>query len=219
MSLFEEVEKARNPFGQNNKNDEVGSKPTYINQTSTLMNILNEAISEQQLPAKKAKECAEFRTKLGDCSWPLHQLQGKVSEFGWQKIVENAINGMIKTIRNSQPNGEWMLMDYDVKIDYATDGVERLFLVVKFVDIENTEELVYRNGVPITTTVNVNTSPIAPELVEALTSKNTDDGELKDLIKQLVVAMSAGALKNNAPASTDVESFADPDPSPVVFDD
>lgn len=219
MSLFEEVQRAQNPFGSNKQSDEKENKPSYINQTSLLMSNLNEVMSEEKLPNKAAKTCKDFRSRLGDCSWPLHQLQGKVSEFGWRQIVSNSVVGMLKTIRNSQPNGEWRLMDYEVKIDFATDGVERLFLVVKFVDVDNTEELVYRNGVPVTTTVNVNTSPIAPEVVEALTNKKTDDSELKDLIKQLVVAMSAGALQNNTQVSTDVESFPEPDPSPVVFDD
>ena len=219
MSLFEEVERAKNPFVGTKTLEDGTKKATFINQTSSLLSILNEIISSEKLPTKKAKECKDFRNKLGDCSWPLHNLQGKVNEQTWQSIVQSAIQGMLKTIRNSQPNGEWMLMDYEVKIDFAPDGVERLYLVVKFVDVDNTEELLYRNGVPITTTVNVNTSPIAPEIVEALSSKNTDDGELKELIKQLVVAMSAGAIASNAQTTEEIETYPVPDEEKVVFDD
>ena len=219
MSLFEEVERAKNPFSTKQETQDNSGKKSYVNQTSLLMKVLNEVASAHKIPSKKAKECTDFRSKLGDCSWPLHQLQGKVTEEGWNLIVQNSINGMLKTIRNSQPNGEWKVMDYEVKIDHAVDGVERLFFVVKFVDVDNNDELVYRNGVPISTTVNVNTSPIAPEIVEALTSKSTDDGELKDLIKQLVVAMSAGAIQNNTQITKEVETLPDPEPEPVVFND
>jgi len=219
MSLFEEVERAKNPFSTNRPPDESNKKVSFINQTSSLLNILNEFISSEKIPSKKAKDCEDFRSKLGDCCWPLHNLQGKVTEQSWRSIVKNATKGMLKTIRNSQPNGEWMLMDHEVKIDFSADGIERLFLAVKFVDIDNTEELIYRNGAPVTTTVNVNTSPIAPEVVEALTSRNTDDSDLKDMIKQLVVALGSQHTSNDITVNPDDLEPYNAEAEPVSFDD
>ena len=138
---------------------------------------------------------------------------------GWNNIVSNSIVGMLKTIKNSQPNGEWAVIDYDVKIDYDASKIERIYFIVKFVDLDNQEDLVYRNGVPVTTTVNVQTSPIPDELVSALANKKTDDGELKDLIKQLVVAMSSNVVEQKeAPVPAKVAATKS-EPAPVVFED
>ena len=219
MSLFEEVERAKNPFSTSRPPDESNKKVSFINQTSSLLSVLNEFISSEKIPSKKAKDCADFRSKLGDCCWPLHNLQGKVTEKSWRSIVQNATKGMLKTIRNSQPNGEWMLMDHEVKIDFSSDGIERLFLAVKFVDIDNTEELVYRNGAPVTTTVNVNTSPIAPEVIEALTSRSTDDSDLKDMIKQLVVALGSQHTSNDITVNPDDLEPHSAESAHVAFDD
>tara|TARA_R110000744_G_scaffold343840_2_gene449070 strand:+ start:7325 stop:7984 length:660 start_codon:yes stop_codon:yes gene_type:complete len=219
MSLFEEVERAKNPFSTSRSPDESKKKVSFINQTSSLLSVLNELMSSERVPVKKAKDCEGFRSKLGDCCWPLHNLQGKVTEESWRSIVKNSITGMLKTIRNSQPNGEWMLMDYEVKIDFSSDGIERLFLAVKFVDIDNTEELLYRNGVPVTTTVNVNTSPIAPEVIEALTNRSTDDSDLKDMIMQLVVALGSQHTSKDITVNPDHLEPYSVEAEPVSFDD
>ena len=219
MSLFDEAEKARNPFLGKPESQDFGNKKVFINQTSSLLNILNEVLTSQKISSKKAKACKGFRTRLGDCSWCLHQLQGKVTAEGWNNIVSNSILGMLKTIKNSQPNGEWAVIDYDVKIDYDASKIERIYFVVKFVDLDNQDDLVYRNGAPVTTTVNVQTNPIPDELVSALTSKKTDDGELKDLIKQLVVAMSSNVVEQKeAPVPAKVAATKS-EPAPVVFED
>ena len=219
MSLFDEAEKARNPFLGKKEDDGIGQQRVFINQTSSLLNILNEVATSHKIANKKAKSCKDFRTKLGDCSWCLHHLQGKVTAEGWHNIVKNSIVGMMKTINHSQPNGEWAVMDYDVKIDFDGAKVERIFFIVKFVDLDNQEELLYRNGVPVTTTVNVNTSPIPDELVSALTNKKTDDGELKDLIKQLVVAMSSNATEKQVASVPPQAPAPAAEPAPVVFED
>jgi hypothetical protein len=219
MSLFDEAEKERNPFLGKKEDGGINQKRVFINQTSSLLNILNEVATSHKVSNKKAKSSKEFRTKLGDCSWCLHHLQGKVTAEGFHNIVKNSLNGMLKTIKNSQPNGEWAVIDYDVKIDFDGSQVERVFFIAKFVDLDNKEELVYRNGVPVTTTVNVKTNPIPDELISALSSKTTDDGELKDLIKQLVVAMSSNVAEEvttSVPTQT-IEPKAEP--APVVFED
>ena len=219
MNLFDEAQKARNPFGARTETASKNNTVSYINQTSIFLRMLNEVVDERKISKAKAKECSEFRTRLGDCHWGLHLLQGKVTEDGWTNIVNSAINGMLKTIRNSQPNGTWEIVDHDVKIEKDDHNIEQVFFVVKFVDIENATELSYQNGVPVTTTVNVTNSPIPEEVIEALSSKNTDDSELKDMIKQLVGALASNATKQAtvAPEKTTPEVAVEPEP--VVFSD
>tara|TARA_R100000231_G_C5293741_1_gene155412 strand:+ start:205 stop:864 length:660 start_codon:yes stop_codon:yes gene_type:complete len=207
MSLFEEAAKAKNPFGMQQETANRGKKVAYINQTSVLTRLLDESVSAKLLPKDRAEQCRNFRTRIGDCHWGLHLLQGKVTEQGWINIIDASIRGMAKTIKNSQPNGDWEIIDYDVKIEMDDQNIEHLFFVVKFVDIENSPDLQYQNGVPVTTTVNVQNTPIPDELVDALTSRPTEDGELKDMIKQLV-----GALASNVTKSAEVKE----DPNPVV---
>tara|TARA_R100000458_G_C8231623_1_gene213155 strand:+ start:257 stop:916 length:660 start_codon:yes stop_codon:yes gene_type:complete len=219
MSLFDEAEKARNPFGTRMETASKTTKVSYINQTSVFLRVLAEVVESRKLPAAKAKEVESYRTRLGDCHWGLHLLQGKVSEDGWPRIVSSAIDGMLKTIKNSQPNGTWEIIDHDVKIEKNEHNIEQLFFVVKFVDIENAPELAYQNGVPVTTTVNVTNSPIPEEVIEALSSKNTDDSELKDMIRQLVGALAANATSQVAVQAEPPKPVEAAEPEPVVFSD
>ena len=53
MSLFEEVERAKNPFSTSRSPDESKKKVSFINQTSSLLSVLNELMSSERVPAKK----------------------------------------------------------------------------------------------------------------------------------------------------------------------
>jgi hypothetical protein len=212
MSLFEEAKKAKNPFGERAKPESGNADIPTINQTSLLLRVVNDVFNQQILTPEHADNCEGFRTRLADSSWPLHNLQGKVTEPTWGNMVNATIAGMAKTIRNSQPNGDWKVLEFDTKIDHDTANIERLYVVVKFVDVDNNVELEYRNGAPVTTTVNVQTNPIPTELVEALTNRQTDDSRLAGLIEQLV-----GAIAEKTTTSTTITT--DPEPEPVVFND
>jgi hypothetical protein len=219
MSLFEEAEKNKNPFGLPKVNEAKEKNVAYINQTSILLKVLNEVCSEQLLSKEKKKQCSEHRSRIGDCSWTLSNLQGNVTAPTWANMVNAAIAGMLKTIRNSQPNGEWSLLEFDTKINADDANIERLFFVAKFVDLENDSDLTYRNGVPVTTTVNVNSAPIAPELIEAIAAKTTDDSDLKDMIKQLVVALGAQHSTKEVSVSPAKSEPTNDEAAPVSFDD
>tara|TARA_B100001094_G_C18124023_1_gene768477 strand:- start:146 stop:802 length:657 start_codon:yes stop_codon:yes gene_type:complete len=218
MSLFEESKQAKNPFGERARPSSDDDKSPMINQTSVLLRVVNEVIGEQQLPKSKSSSFSDYRTRLADTSWPLHNLQGNLTEPTWANMINATIAGMIKTIRNSQPNGEWMVMDFETKIDHDSSKIERLFIVVKFVDADNNEDLQYRNGAPVQTTVNVQTNPIPQEVIDALTSRKTDDSHLAGMIESLVNAL---VEKSSASATIATESVAskEPDPEPVVFND
>lgn len=214
MSLFEEVERAKNPFGQLGETASKTQVVTFINQTSTLLNILNAELTSRKIATKAANKFKDNRSRLGDCSWCLHHLQGSVNEEIWRFNVNASISGMLKTIGNSQPNGDWQLVDYEVKIDHDKSNVERIFLVAKFVDADDAEDLQYMNGVP-STTINVKASPIPTELLEALSKKGDGDDELKMLLKQLVASMAQTQME---PPQEQVASF-DEEPAPLSFED
>ena len=57
MSLFDEAEKARNPFLGKPESQDSGTNKVFINQTSSLLNVLNEVVTSQKIPSKKAKSC------------------------------------------------------------------------------------------------------------------------------------------------------------------
>ena len=217
MSLFEEAKQARNPFGERAKVQSKENENPMINQTSILLRVLNEVFDEQKLSEENAANCEGYRTRLGDTSWPLHNLQGKVTEPTWANMLNATIAGMAKTIRNSQPNGEWKMLNYETKIDHDADKIERVYLVIKFVDVDNSEDLSYRNGVPVTTTVNVQTNPVPQEVLDALTNRQTDDSRLAGMIEQLVTAL---VDKSNTTATVKTDAVTgEPEPEPVVFND
>jgi len=217
MSLFEEAKKAKNPFGERAKAQSKDNENPMINQTSLLLRVLNEVFDEQKLSEDNAANCEGYRTRLGDTSWPLHNLQGKVTEPTWANMLNATIAGMAKTIRNSQPNGEWKMLNYETKIDHDADKIERIYLVIKFVDVDNSEDLSYRNGVPVTTTVNVQTNPVPQEVLDALTNRQTDDSRLAGMIEQLVTAL---VDKSNTTATVQTDAVTgEPEPEPVVFND
>ena len=218
MSLFEESKQQKNPFGEKKKEHEKSDSIPQINQTSSFLRVLNTVFDEQMLSENESKNCDGFRTRLCDSSWPLHNLQGNVTEPTWANMINATIAGMKKTISNSQPNGDWKIIQYETKIDHDSSAVERLFLVVKFVDVDNNNDLQYTNGAPVATTVNVQNSPIPPELIEALTNKPTDDSRLTGLLEQLVEAIADKKTPANNTKSEPVIS-KDPEPEPVVFND
>lgn len=214
MSLFEEVERAKNPFGQLGETASKAQSVTFINQTSTLLNILNAELTSHKIATKTANKFKGHRSRLGDCSWCLHHLQGSVNEEIWRFNVNASISGMLKTIGNSQPNGDWQLVDYEVKIGHDKSSVERIFLAAKFVDANDAEDLQYNNGVP-STTINVKANPIPTELLEALSKKGDGDDELKMLLKQLVASMAQNQMES---PQEQVVSF-DEQPAPLSFED
>ena len=107
-------------------------------------------------------------------------------------------------------------------------------LAVQFIDAENQPDLMYRNGVPETMNINVNTGGLSDDVVKVLKSKSTDDSELKDLLKQLIGTMASNAAPQAEPQRAsepeqieedDEDDFmedpqvTDATPFPVSFDD
>ena len=102
MSLFEESKQQKNPFGEKVKEQEKPGSVPQINQTSSFLRILNTVFDEQILSENDSKNCDGFRTRLCDSSWPLHNLQGNVTEPTWANMINATIAGMKKFFNTKQ---------------------------------------------------------------------------------------------------------------------
>ena len=193
MSLLEQAQKKRNVFAKEIEAPKGSGKTEWINQTPDLIRILNQVLELQVIPAKTKKQWAKHRTRIGDCRWELPNTQGKASEHIWANMIGKSLEGMLKTIQHSQPNGDWKISAYEVDVRRDDSAVECIMLAVQFIDSENQPDLMYRNGVPETMNINVNTSGLSDDIVKVLKSKTTDDSELKDLLKQLIGTMASNA--------------------------
>ena len=129
-----------------------------------------------------------------------------MTEHIWANMIGKSLEGMLKKIKHSQPNGDWGVSKYEVDVKRNDDNIECIELAVLFVDGENQPDLSYRNGMPETMNIQVNNTGISEDLIKAIESKNSEDPELKVLLKGLIAAMSANSQAKAAPV----------EPAPVV---
>ena len=201
MSL---IEKATTPGKHRLRMSETAGKkqgPPMLMKTTDFMSTLREIYDSSVVDKKSKKEFKDYRMRLRHTVWPLVGVMNKVDAKSWREMCEDTMKDMIKNIRNSQPNGEWKLFDYEVDIRPYHNGVESIILACEWVDVENKPDLRYSNGVPAVD-VNINVADNNKELIEALTKKNdsSNDSELKDLMKQFIAVMAGKALDDNKTA-------------------
>ena len=86
---------------------------------------------------------------------------------------------MLKHIKLRQPNGQWVVMEYESDIRTNKKGDDCIMLAVKFVDANNSKDLKYQNGVPLVD-VQVDVTGSNAELIKAINAQksNTDNTEL-----------------------------------------
>lgn len=138
------------------------------------------------------------RTWMKDCSWPLGNLTltGKysgVTKEIWINMVGCALDGMKKTIDNSQGNGEWQPFTFDLQLITGLDSVQRVFLVVQWIDMNNGQDLKYHNGKEASTIEVKN--DLSADLLSALkNNSNADQGKL-DMLIDLMARREAMELK------------------------
>tara|TARA_R100001163_G_C5056880_1_gene193379 strand:+ start:1252 stop:1920 length:669 start_codon:yes stop_codon:yes gene_type:complete len=209
-------------FAEGGKNklkmsESAGTKqgPPKMIQATDFMSVVRDIYESKSVDKKSKKEFKGFRTRLRKASWPLEGIMGKVDKQAWTEICEDTITYMVKNIRNSQPNGEWVLFNYEADIRLNHNNQESIIIACEFVDSENNQDLRYQNGVPAID-VNVNVADGNKELIEALNKKteDSDDTELKDLMKQFIQVMAADVIKNK-----DVEPASVPAPQKEVSED
>jgi hypothetical protein len=128
----------------------------------------------------------KYRTKDMFERCAVRDALGNVNEPIWLHMTKSAMNGMLKTILNSQNEGDWKVLDSEVEIAVDGDGIENIVMAIRWVDLKNLEDIQYVNGHAASVQVNVKNS-FPPELIDRIS--NSGDLELKELMKQLVTAL------------------------------
>tara|TARA_R100000315_G_C5201136_1_gene118278 strand:+ start:288 stop:917 length:630 start_codon:yes stop_codon:yes gene_type:complete len=200
MGLFDDLEneKKKNLLRPNTKTIDPEEKESTILQAGELVSIVRKVIDLNMLDAKAKKQFKDYRSRLRDAKWQLHNALGTTTPSNYAWSIAKCLEAMEKNILQSQPNGEWKVLDYDVDIRKDNGGDECVMLVVKFVDVTDSEDLQYQNGQPAMN-INIRNGGLGKDVMEALKSKgdSSDDGELKDLLKNLIAVMAQNTAANN----------------------
>tara|TARA_R110000744_G_scaffold138235_1_gene248930 strand:- start:25 stop:642 length:618 start_codon:yes stop_codon:yes gene_type:complete len=193
----------------------VEDNDSYIIQPTILMDILNDEMEKMCMDKKSKKEFSGYRTQLKKSEWKLKGMLNHVDDTIYRDQINKTIEGMLKHIKLVQPNGDWAVMEYETDIRKNVQGDDSIMLAVSFVDVRNEKDLKYRNGVPVVD-VNVDVTGSNKELIEAIKSQsdNSDDGELKDLLKQFISMMAKKEMQEQQSSikTKKVEEKFDGDP-------
>jgi hypothetical protein len=185
-----------------------------IVRSETLLQMMQDFIKSNRIPKKVATEATEGEYRTWD-KWekfPLRDVSGNVTAEVWGKMLKGATKGMLKTITNSQNNGDWQMLDAQAAITVDEANQDVLVLSVRWVDLLNQPQIRYAGGQPLAD-VTVN-NVIPTEVTDALARMGGDGGgdpELKGLLKDLIKVMAA--QNGVAVAPTPVEAEANPFPS------
>tara|TARA_R100001163_G_scaffold60745_1_gene50222 strand:+ start:306 stop:974 length:669 start_codon:yes stop_codon:yes gene_type:complete len=171
----------------------------FIIQPNILVDILKDEMSNRVIDKKARKEFASYRTKLEKVEWRLSGILNFVDEPLYREQIGKTIESMLKHIRLRQPNGDWVVTDFEVDVRPNRNGDDAIMLAVKFVDTKNEQDLQYQNGVPLVD-VKVDVSGSNKELIEAIQAQgsSSNDQELKDLMKQFIAAVATNGMANSA---------------------
>jgi|TARA_R110001583_G_scaffold11496_2_gene51801 hypothetical protein len=193
----------------------VEDNDSYIIQPTILMDILNDEMEKMCMDKKSKKEFSGYRTQLKKSEWKLKGMLNHVDDTIYRDQINKTIEGMLKHIKLVQPNGDWAVMEYETDIRKNVQGDDSIMLAVSFVDVRNEKDLKYRNGVPVVD-VNVDVTGSNKELIEAIKSQsdNSNDGELKDLLKQFISMMAKKEMQEQQSSikTKKVEEKFDGDP-------
>ena len=192
MSLLDQAAKNLSPYKlmmQETASKNVEDK--FIVQPNLLLDILNDEMTTRLIDKKQKKQFAGYRTRLKTAEWRLAGILNRVDEPLYREQIGKTIDSMLKHIKLVQPNGEWIVLDYESDIRKNKGGDQAIMLAVNFVDVRNEKDLKYQNGMPIVD-VNVDVSGSNKELIEAIQAQgaNSNDQELKDLMKQFIAVMA-----------------------------
>tara|TARA_R100000655_G_scaffold104946_1_gene152692 strand:+ start:38 stop:700 length:663 start_codon:yes stop_codon:yes gene_type:complete len=187
----------------------------FIVQPNVLLDILNDEMNSRLIDKKQKKQFAGYRTRLSKSEWRLAGILNYVDEPLYREQIGKTIQGMLKHIKLVQPNGEWVVLEYETDIRKNEGGDQAIMLAVNFVDAKNEQDMRYQNGIPAVD-VKVDVSNSNKELIEAIQSQGvkSDDGELKDLMKQFIAAVAQNGLSAQpAPAEEKKSDVLDEVPS------
>ena len=198
MSLIDEAASNLSPY-KTMISEKAGQKDEqkFIIQPHILMDILNDEMSSRVIDKKVKKEFASYRTKLSDVSWRLAGTLNFVDEEIWRGQIDKTIESMLKHIKLRQPNGQWVVMEYESDIRTNKKGDDCIMLAVKFVDANNSKDLKYQNGVPLVD-VQVDVTGSNAELIKAINAQksNTDNTELIATLNKFIETVAANGTNN-----------------------
>ena len=193
MSLLDEAKSNLSPYKL--MMSEKAGKETerkFIIQPNILVDILRDEMASRVIDKKSKKDFKGFRTKLNVTEWTLKGMLNYVDEPLFREQIGKTIAGMMKNIKLRQPNGNWVVFDYEIDVRENKAKDQAIMLAVKFVDSKNERDLKYQNGVPLVD-VKVDVSGSNKELIEAIQAQNAasngGDPEMKALLKQLAALM------------------------------
>ena len=192
MSLLDQAAKNTTPYKL--MMQETASKNVeqqFIVQPNLLVDILNDEMEKRVIDKKMKKQFAGFRTRLKTAEWRLAGMLNFVDEKIYREQINKTIQSMLKHIKLVQPNGDWILMEYEAAIRPNMGGEQAVMLAANFVDAKNEEDMRYQNGVPMVD-VKVDVSNSNKELIEAIKAQgeNTSDSEMKQLMKEFIKAVA-----------------------------
>ena len=201
MSLIDQATSKRSRNKMFNETAGTRSTPKMIIQSTELLSIMRSIFDGEVVDKKTKKEWSGYRRKLKTSRWTLAGTLNAVHEELWTSMMKSTLHSMKKNINNSQPNGEWKLYDYEVDIRTGKDDVQAIILAAEWVDSRNEADLRYQNGAPAVD-VHVDVSNNNKELIEALMQKqdSSNDDELKDLMKKVMLQMASKAISENEEA-------------------
>tara|TARA_A100001391_G_scaffold197181_2_gene176844 strand:- start:40 stop:693 length:654 start_codon:yes stop_codon:yes gene_type:complete len=212
MSLIDEAQRnaIRFPMAFSEKAS-TKDKRMFIVQANELTNILKDEMESLIIDKKARKEFSSYRTQLKTAQWRLSGILNHVDEPLYREQIGKTYEGLLKSITLRQPNGSWKVIDYEVDIRPNAGGEDSIMLAVKFVDIKNETDLKYKNGVPVVD-VNVDIGNSNKELIEAIKAQgaNSNDQELKDLMKQFIAVMAQDKIAEKSVEKTEEKFEEEP---------
>ena len=202
MSLLDQAAKNLSPYKlmmqeTASKNDEA----KFIIQPNVLVDILKDEMNNRLIDKKMKKEFSGYRTRLKTAEWRLAGMLNYVDEDIYREQIGKTMESMLKHIKLVQPNGDWVLLEYEVDIRNNKSGDQAIMLAANFVDSRNEQDMRYQNGVPAVD-VKVDVTGNNRELIEAIQAQGagSDDSELKDLMKQFIAAVATNGVANKSDA-------------------
>lgn len=141
---------------------------------------------------------ADFRTRTMVHTWPVTGIVGVngYSEDGWFNAVSSQLDSMRGTITNQQANGRWEPSGYEFDIrPFSVGGsVSTMFFMgVRWVDLDNEEDIKYSGGAPVNVNVKVQSAPAADnsELKEVMAMLAANQAGLQDLLGKVLTTKPA----------------------------
>ena len=201
MSLLDQAAKNVSPYKlmmaeTASKNDET----KFIVQPNILMDILKDEMNNRLIDKKMKKEYSGYRTRLKTAEWRLSGMLNYVDEDIYRVQIGKTIESMLKHIKLVQPNGEWVLLEYEVDIRNNDGGEKAIMLAANFVDSKNEKDMRYQNGVPAVD-VQVDVTGSNKELIEAIQAQSGGSNQA-DLIDTLNRFIDAVTPKDSAAKET-----------------